>query len=123
MKVVLGITDKEVEAIEYISNFIHLLYDDEDFEGELSDQDCEKFDRWFDMMDAIDKIKFVVMNQIEMDKSITEKAQNIEQLSFGEMRKLMKRWIIHHAKYDVELSPGMLDRLLEECKRTYWRQS
>ena len=66
MKVVLGITDKEVEAIEYISNFIHLLYDDEDFEGELSDQDCEKFDRWFDMMDAIDKIKFVVMNQIEM---------------------------------------------------------
>ena len=59
MKVVLGITDKEVEAIEYISNFIHLLYDDEDFEGELSDQDCEKFDRWFDMMDAIDKIKFV----------------------------------------------------------------
>lgn len=59
----------------------------------------------------------------EMDKTIAEKTQNIEQLSFGEMRKLMKRWIIHHAKYDVELSPGMLDRLLEECKRTYWRQS
>ncbi len=122
MKVVLSLSKNDLEFMCTLICQLDRLYEENDF-NEDTDEGVESINALTGIRETMCKIFYTAMNQMELDEAITEKKQNIEQLSFGEMRKLMKRWIIHHAKYDVELSPGMFDRLLEECKRTYWRQS
>lgn len=122
MKVVLSLSKNDLEFMCTLICQLDRLYEENDF-NEDTDEGGESINALTGIRETMCKIFYTAMNQMELDEAITEKKQNIEQLSFGEMRKLMKRWIIHHAKYDVELSPGMFDRLLEECKRTYWRQS
>lgn len=52
-------------------------------------------------IEVINKICHVVSNKKKTDDSIMKEVPfNIEQLSIEEIRNLMKRWTVHHAKYD-----------------------
>ena len=69
MNIVLGLTNDDIAALDHIQSIINLYYNDDDFPEEMTEKDCQRYEEWINMSCAINKICYVIENQMEIDKT------------------------------------------------------